>query len=233
MKIEIIEDKNNYFISWNDELIKVKTLPPRYARRYGGAMYLLECDEKFTYEDFKHLSGEELPENFCVTSYCRISFYMPVFIVYISRLGAELLYRFTTTYDLDKWKEDVHLGKFCERLHESFSLAGLRTENKPELEEYSYHIPVTISQTSEKKIQDVVEGTCEILSEIHDSVFDEVCNKQMKQKSQLPLSSQGISTNDEQNLEIIDGVKLTKYKGKFFEIDLPKLAGKIISRKKA
>ena len=40
-----------------------------------------------------------------------------------------------------------------------------------------------------------------------------------------------VRERNHQNFRIIDGVNLTKYKGKFFEIDLPKLIGKFLSKK--
>ncbi len=84
---------------------------------------------------------------------------------------------FSTTYEFDEWQEDVYLKKFCGKLWEAFTLAGFKTKEKQEPEEGSFYIPVSVTYSLDKVIEDVVEETCEILNDIHLSVFKELCVK--------------------------------------------------------
>ncbi|MCK4468286.1 MAG: hypothetical protein KAU60_08035 [Desulfobacterales bacterium] len=229
MEPQILKIQGDFFLYWNEELLKVNILSQKYANRYGDATYLLECDEKFTYDNFKKLKGTQFPNNFCATSYCKIKSYPPVYILYISRVESEIIYRFTPSYDLDKWQEDVHLKKFCGKLWEAFTLAGFKTEEKPELEEGSFYIPVSVAHSPNKVIEDAVEESCSILNEIHLSVFKELCVK----STESVQIAQNTESTGQRSLNMTDVIKITKYKGKFFEIDIPKIIERIFNKNDA
>jgi len=183
MKPLIIKKDDNYFLSWNDELIRILTSSQDNSRHYGGATYIIEFDNQFNYEAFKHLTGQELPDNSYISSDCRISSYKPVSFLHITKINNSISYNLVISFFMGEWKENVHLNKFCEKLWESFTLSGFITESKPEMEEHVYcHIPVTIFQPLNKRIQDVVEEACALLNEIHLSVFKKLCIEKAKIK---------------------------------------------------
>lgn len=219
MKPQILKVKGEYFLYWDEDLLKVK-LTEKYAKHYGGAIFILECDEKFTYDTFKKLKGSQFPDNFCVSSYCKINYYSPVFILYISKVDSKIVYKFRTSYDLDEWEEDIHLKRFCGKLWEAFNLAGFKTEDRPELEDGSFHIQISVEHHESTVIEDAVETTCNMLKEIHASVFANLCGNHID----------SITRND---FQVSDVVKITKYKGKFFEIDIPKIIEKIFNKNNA
>jgi hypothetical protein len=226
---QLLKITGEYFLYWNEELLKVKILPQKYSKRYGGVTYLLEFEEKFDYENFKKLSGTDFPDNFCVSSYCKIPSYSPVNNLEISKIESLITYTFYTTYDLFKWQEDVNLKKFCGKLWEAFTLAGFKTKEKPELEEGAYYIPVSVTYSLDKVIEDVVEESCQILNDIHIHVFKELCIKIPESSITMPQAKSTIQPG----LNITDVVKITKYKGKFFEVDIPKIIERIFKNNNA
>lgn len=229
MTPQLLKITGEYFLYWNEELLKVKILPQKYSNRYGGATYLLEFEEKFDYDNFKKLTGSQFPDNFCASSYCKISSYRPVHNLDVSRKESQLTYNFYTTYDLDEWQEDINLKKFCLKLWEAFALAGFKTKEKPELEEGSFYIPVSVAYPLEKVIEDAVDESCKVLNDIHLSVFNELCIK--KSESSVPQPQPELTSV--QSSTVRDVVKITKYKGKFFEIDIPKIIEIIFNKNNA
>jgi hypothetical protein len=226
---QLLKISGEYFLYWNEELLKVLIISQRYSSRYGGATYLLEFNEQFNYDNFKKLTGNQFPVNFCTSSYCKTSSYRPITSLEISKNETQLTYTFHTTYDLDEWQEDVNLKKFCCKLWEAFTLAGFKTKEKPELEEGSFYIPVSVTYLLDKIIEDAVEESCKVLNDIHLSVFNELCVK----RTESIVPTPNTESTSLQGLNIRDVVKITKYKGKFFEIDIPKIIERIFNKNNA
>jgi len=126
----IIKVEGVNYLNWNEKLYRLKILSGKYRYRYGEVDHLLEFEDDFSYDVFKNFKGVDLPDNLCVTSYCSVNLYRPVYTIYVIRSGTNLSYRLTSCYDLREWKHDYNLGKFCEKLWESFAVAGFKTAVK-------------------------------------------------------------------------------------------------------
>jgi hypothetical protein len=174
MKPIIIKVEGVSYLNWNEKLYRLIALSGKYRSHYGEVDHLLEFEDEFSYEEFKNLKGIDIPDNLCIASYCSINLYRPVHTINIIRSDANLTCRLTNCYDLREWKYNYQLGKFCEKLWESFTLAGFEIGEKPKLEETAYFITVSKTLPIEVKIQDVVEAVCNKLSEVHNSLLNQV-----------------------------------------------------------
>ena len=123
MKPIIIKVEGINYLSWNEKLYKLKILSGKYRHKYGDIDYLLEHEDDFFYDIFKQFKGTDLPDNFCVTPYCKVAQYPPAFTLKVVRSGLNMTFCLVNCYHLSEWKNDYHLGKFCERLWKAFAIA--------------------------------------------------------------------------------------------------------------
>ena len=83
--------------------------------------------------------------------------------------------------------------------------------------------------TYRNKIQEAVESTCKKLNAIHNSILAQIRKEGIKNGL---LSLEPISQKKDSKLNFFDAFEITKYSGKFFEIDIPQIIKKNNHKKK-
>lgn len=135
---------------------------------YWSCLNIFECDKsELTYDDIKYTSVNEIPENTFLHFPCSISIYKYCDTISIGFINNELHFRFSMSYNLSTWDENINFRGFFELLHDDIQQSMLLKVSDCYHDEQDYLLEVEFNGDMSESINNQVELVLNTVLEFH------------------------------------------------------------------
>ncbi len=188
---------------------------------FGCRTFFLPDGDAVSVSKFIEAFENDFPEDVCIHISYKNSEYNCCIASLVGKKDGTMFYCVMSSYTYEEWTEKSNLTSFlpvfCNQLkHEK----KYRTESYIYPNDNSFDVSLILACESENRlISSVLDGMAKKLASCHREALRQLFNS----------SNGSLADTGSQSLELIEGIQIHSYKGKFFSINIPLLVKKLVN----